>query len=359
MAIKHAATKSTGDTGLATEWNADHVFTSDYDCEQYEALNFVVENRGDYPAGPVTGQIIYRSDYNNFFGWTGTVWQSLTPVATIVVAADGTGHYTDIQDGIDALPADGGVVYIKEGTYNLTAKLDITIDNVGLIGAGRSTIIQSGANIDLLWVGGAGTKKGFVANKIYFKSTAVAPGYGIYSSEANGSITDCWFEGLGTGVYLDGGNDNIVTGNNFTSCSNEGVRVTILVGTGYRATVSDNNIYNCTRGIILERFNNCVAVGNLSRGNTTNGIGLISSAYNVLVGNICLDNGNDGINVNSNSDNNVVASAVCTGNTGHGIAIDNADCDKNLIHGNMLLGNTGGALDDNGTNTTDADNVKV
>ncbi|GAI66798.1 unnamed protein product [marine sediment metagenome] len=35
-------------------------------------------------------------------------------IATIVVATDGTGDTDDIQEGIDLLPAGGGVVYIRE-----------------------------------------------------------------------------------------------------------------------------------------------------------------------------------------------------------------------------------------------------
>ena len=58
-------------------------------------------------------------------------------VATIVVAADGSGDFTAVQDGIDALPAGGGVVYIKEGTYTISVAIEIRKSNVALMGAGR------------------------------------------------------------------------------------------------------------------------------------------------------------------------------------------------------------------------------
>ncbi|MEK0337769.1 MAG: hypothetical protein QQN41_10090, partial [Nitrosopumilus sp.] len=62
-------------------------------------------------------------------------------VATKVVAIDGTGDFTDIQSAIDDLPAGGGVVYIKEGTYTITAGITFPNAAISLIGAGRSTII--------------------------------------------------------------------------------------------------------------------------------------------------------------------------------------------------------------------------
>jgi len=64
-------------------------------------------------------------------------------VATKVVATDGTGDFTDIQSAIDDLPSTGGVVYIKEGTYDISTGLTITTANVALIGAGKASQIHT------------------------------------------------------------------------------------------------------------------------------------------------------------------------------------------------------------------------
>src|SRR3990167_5690454 len=75
-------------------------------------------------------------------------------VATKVVATDGTGDFTDIQSAIDALPSDGGVVYIKEGTYIITSTITKASDNIFIMGAGVATIIETEANVDVIEIGG-------------------------------------------------------------------------------------------------------------------------------------------------------------------------------------------------------------
>jgi len=90
MAIKHKAVKASQSIGLATEWNDDHEFTSNADMEQYQFLNQVIENRTDFPAGPVEGQVVWRSDLNMLYCWNGTNWALQTdkgasfPLAPIV-----------------------------------------------------------------------------------------------------------------------------------------------------------------------------------------------------------------------------------------------------------------------------------
>ncbi|KKK65708.1 hypothetical protein LCGC14_2971450, partial [marine sediment metagenome] len=111
-------------------------------------------------------------------------------VATVIVATDGSGDYTDIQDGIDALPSGGGVVYIKEGTYDIDTTITIPNSNISVIGAGHSTIIQTSGNIDVI-------------------ST---------TSESNLVIEDIFINGAGTGnasnngINFDGISDSTIEG---------------------------------------------------------------------------------------------------------------------------------------------------
>lgn len=46
---------------------------------QNQLLNNVIENRTDFPAGPVEGQAIYRTDLNVFYIWDGTAWIDYEP----------------------------------------------------------------------------------------------------------------------------------------------------------------------------------------------------------------------------------------------------------------------------------------
>lgn len=74
MAIKHADTKTPGAKGLSSEWNKDHVIDGNVDFDQNQPLSMAIENRTDFPAGPVEGQIIHRTDLHNLYVWDGTNW---------------------------------------------------------------------------------------------------------------------------------------------------------------------------------------------------------------------------------------------------------------------------------------------
>lgn len=54
----------------------------------------------------------------------------------VVVAADGSGNYTDLASAVTALPSTGGMIFVKEGTYALTAAVVIDKPNVLIQGAG-------------------------------------------------------------------------------------------------------------------------------------------------------------------------------------------------------------------------------
>ena len=52
---------------------------------------------------------------------------------------DGTADQTRNKRAITALPATGGEIVILDGTYNITAKIDVTKDNVSIRGNGNAT----------------------------------------------------------------------------------------------------------------------------------------------------------------------------------------------------------------------------
>lgn len=83
MAIKHAAVKTPQSKGLSSEWNADHKIDGDVDFDNNQALSLAIENRTSFPAGPVVGQVIYRSDLTAFYVWSGAAWQTLATAADI------------------------------------------------------------------------------------------------------------------------------------------------------------------------------------------------------------------------------------------------------------------------------------
>jgi len=349
--INHEAVKSHGDPGSHTEWNADHRQKGHHDCEQYQFLNRVMENRTDWPAGPVEGQEVWRSDLNNAFIWDGTKWVSLSPVATIVVAADGSGHTTDIQEGIDMLPAGGGAVYIKEGTYLINVAVDIDKSNVSIFGSGRSTILKGAAGITILE---ATNKNHLSIRDLYLTSqTAVQYGVGIGLADSTGSFVEsCWFDNFtGIGVALLG----TTTGTTIRNCNifpgsagiglkgNDGVIEGCYIEGGFNGIAADNG---------AERYR---IIGNIITGVTFRGI--MGSGFNdcAFVGNYIGDCGNDSVNIQSSNRNTFTGNKIVNA-TANGIEID-INSDRNLVVGNTIYNNAAGNIVDNGTNSEIAHNI--
>lgn len=112
MAIKHADVMTSGQKGLASEWNKAHVIDGNVECNQHQHLEHVIENRTDWPAGPAAGQVIYRTDLKEFYIFNGTDWEaciSPMPHGTYYWSAPGnaflptteTNQYTRTDAGIE------------------------------------------------------------------------------------------------------------------------------------------------------------------------------------------------------------------------------------------------------------------
>lgn len=163
MGIKHERVVAPEDRGMAADWNADHIIDGDVDFNQHESLDHVVENRTDYPAGPVVGQIIYRTDTKTLEIWNGSSWTNLMTDkvgCTFVVAAsdskntlradyvcDGTDDQVEINQAITDLPAGGGRIILLEGEYDISSQITISKDNVTLQGQGFGTYLNVDSDI--------------------------------------------------------------------------------------------------------------------------------------------------------------------------------------------------------------------
>jgi len=241
------------------------------------------------------------------------------PVATIIVAADGSGDYTSIQDGIDALPATGGVVYIKEGTYNITEAINLFTSNIALMGAGASTNITTTDNIVMIFVGQiagpAITANNCIIDSIHLTGAgaAHANNYGIIMARgSNLRLSNCLVEACGAHGF---------------SCNFLGG----IKGVFYANTCKDN-------------------IGD--------GIALVDAPEVLLNANICNNNDGAGIRLyaadTESRDCNITGN-TCKYNTGYGIQID-ASCGENLVVANVVSNNTAGQILDNGDATVEANN---
>jgi parallel beta-helix repeat protein len=257
----------------------------------------------------------------------------------------GTDDQVTINNAINNLPASGGSIYLREGTYILSNSIAISKSNVTLVGAGASTVlkIKDSKNADMNVIDASGMVNLLIQNlRIDGNSANQSTGwmYGIYFTGVDSSkIIDCWIENLNyLSIFLySSSNNNTLTGN----------------------TVTGNN-----DGIELESSSNITVTGNTVTGNGRLGIMLdYESSNNTVVGNTVVgnsqysDNHYDGININYDSDyNNIQGNTVRRG-TGtnqqrYGIRINSADCDNNLVINNDLY-QAGKAADfiDSGTLT--------
>lgn len=261
-------------------------------------------------------------------------------VATNVVATDGTGDYTDIQTAINALPAGGGVVYVKEGTYTLTETLVINKSNVALLGAGAAAIIKLGADVDdhVITLGDNATIRTslLIADLLVDGNKANNAGNidGIFLAGKieDSKITGCWVKDCDQhGIRTHSNcNRNIITENTCVGNDDYGI---YIINSSEPNIVSNNSCNsNGNSGIVLLTTTGPVfATGNICTQNTVNGISL-SCNSSTINNNICTGNTEDGIYLNAGIRNSIIGNS-CKGNGHHGIEIRSASW-------NTLVGNT-------------------
>lgn len=266
-------------------------------------------------------------------------------VATVIVAADGTGDTTDIQIGINLLPATGGVVYVKDGTWTITASLTFPNDNIAIFGSGHSTIIYTTSNIPLFNI----TTDYSSIRDIYIKGNSTgASQHGIYlNGAAKSFIHNCWIDHLGgNGIFIEGvTNWNTISENYILLCKENGIYMhadgvyqssTIIVSNHINAMVK-NGIY--LHGKNVGGFVNQCTISNnwifepdLDHAATYSGIAL-------------------GTTTNGSVDENSINGNQCLYANKYGIDIRDVGVVKTVVMSNTCLHNTAGQINDAGTDT--------
>src|ERR1700745_4248535 len=65
--------------------------------------------------------------------------------STFVVSPDpAKGDFTNLQDAINALPANGGKIFVKAGVYRITSTIQVTNSNVQIQGEGMGITVFTG-----------------------------------------------------------------------------------------------------------------------------------------------------------------------------------------------------------------------
>lgn len=113
---------------------------------------------------------------------------------------------------------------------------------------------------------------------------------------------------------------------------------------------------NAGNGISVSNCTKCLFSVEAS-GNGGFGIQFLSNCnLNYIERSLLIGNTFNGVDLFATSDRNIITNNIFNANL-IGVRIANANCDKNLIHGNQFLNNTAGTISDSGTGTVSADNV--
>ncbi|MCL2107823.1 MAG: hypothetical protein FWH20_00565 [Oscillospiraceae bacterium] len=250
-----------------------------------------------------------------------------------------TNHHTVINNAINALPASGGKIILREGTYTLGATVNMNKNNVTLEGMGKSTILQRSGQI----IEGTAlncTIKGLTFNRM--------SGDGYVFRILNTSQTLICENVFNGGTMLVSGNDVVVKGNFF---KNSQLRIDASNSTVIGNVVDSSN----SEGInVIGR--NVAVTGNKCFGCLT-GISLNPHYEHEgcsVVGNVCVDC-NAGIvimtNRNNISGNNIIRGTGLASNyttTQYSIELQSG-AQGNFVIGNNILGK---AVTNNSGNTT-------
>ena len=65
-----------------------------FNFNNYQLMNMVAHQGGGFPAGPVEGQIFYRSDLDTLYQYNGASWETISGITTDSAESDGSSNTT-------------------------------------------------------------------------------------------------------------------------------------------------------------------------------------------------------------------------------------------------------------------------
>jgi len=227
-------------------------------------------------------------------------------------------------------------------------------------GWGTKLFLVNSADTDVIRVGdGATALSGITIRDLQIdgnKANQIIPGiHGIYFYGGSGAeitksaVINCYVHNTKIdGIRLYYSDNNTITGNQTNSNDDDGI---YLYYSDNNTITGNQTNSNGDMGIWLNGSDNNTITGNQANSNSVYGIYLYNgSDNNTITGNQTNSN-NNGIYLLF-ADYNIIVGNRCTGNSQYGINVGNTASDANYIASNELSGNTSGAINDAGTNTT-------
>ena len=247
--------------------------------------------------------LVILFSFQSMFGLQGSVQPDNTLNA---------GEYTSIQKAVDALPEEGGTVYIPAGVYEISGPIIVQKSDVSLIGAGTGTILintsEDGKNtIELI-----GTEEDPIwrvkVSDMHLKGNEKC-GNAIYAKRVNEiSLSDMWIDYHGkSGVYLDYCYENPRVYDNNIAYNKE---MGVLLDGCHDIVVSANQMEENGIGIYGKGLYNATVTGNNIDDHIKNCIYFVSTLGSIITANmlencleesVILDEKCDGIVVTGNT----------------------------------------------------------
>lgn len=287
---------------------------------------------------------------------TGTV--SVTQGGTIVTGS-GTAWTEDMVGQSIALDGD----YYDISAVNSATELVIETAFAGLTQVGLTYFIATvteGVGMKSLTIQNSSTYLVKINYSYFVRFDLVSLVGGDRGLEIKNSITSEAFDwevyDCNIGVYLE--NCWAYTFETFYifNCVGNGVELI----TGGDATLYNFGVSKCAVGMQLTDTEGLALVSFTVDSNSSHGIEFVSGCGdNNFEGGWIKDNGGEGIKLTSTSDANVFISNQIRDNSLCGVNIAAADCDNNIILGNIFSGNDSGQVSDIGTGTLIRSNVGV
>lgn len=255
-------------------------------------------------------------------------WELAEPIVSVLMlGAVGDGSTDDSIEFSNAVAVagEGGVVVVPGGrTYSLAARVDITQQNLKLIGLGRPVLKRDG-NINPIRLS---------ADGIEVRGFGIDGNKGLYAA-------------VSSLIRVESANNCKVTDNECRESSDHGISLDGQVSGCANNWVTGNNCHsNNGTGIATNTVKNTIIVQNTCNGNAKEGITVDVAAegnivaFNRLDGN-CASAGVAGIGVDD-ADKNVVACNIVTDSPSvPGIKTQNNEgsSQRNAFIGNVLSGN--------------------
>lgn len=296
-----------------------------YDSTYFFPLNDTIDN---ITAGYYHGSGKYLTDVN------------YTRAATVVVAAsdskdknradficNGTADDVTIESAIASLPSGGGRVLLMEGTFNLSADIDIDYDNVVLEGQGKPTQLYLRGSFSTPIDGNSP----YITIKNLFINNGSVGAIAVDLKE-HSTVESIMTHGFTTAVSI-GGSDCIIKG----IVANES-RGGIFVAGYDRAIVTENIIYNPpgweAEAILFLLSNDGVISSNIIEHGTIHleTANRINVVYNIIYD--AIGHSDHETSIDIEGDNNIISGNTIKGAKYKGIS---SSGENNVISNNNII----------------------